>query len=73
MPISRPFVFLAASLSLCSAAFAHQYQLGDLKIIHPHARPTMPGQTSGAAYMDIVNSGKMSDKLTAISSPTDRA
>lgn len=69
MPISRPLIFLAASFALCSAALAHEYQAGDLKIIHPHARPTVPGQTNGAAYMDIVNRGKSPDKLTAIASP----
>lgn len=36
---------------------------------HPHARPTVPGQTSGAAYISMENKGKTADRLLRISSP----
>ena len=38
-------------------------------IDHAHARATVPGQTTGAAYIDIENRGKIEDKLLKISSP----
>ena len=38
-------------------------------IDHAHARATVPGQTTGAAYLDIENRGKASDKLLRINSP----
>jgi copper(I)-binding protein len=36
---------------------------------HAHARATVPGQTTGAAYIDIENRGKLDDKLLKVSSP----
>jgi copper(I)-binding protein len=36
---------------------------------HAHARATVPGQNTGAAYVDIENRGKADDKLLKISTP----
>jgi copper(I)-binding protein len=61
---------LTISLVVASAlAHAHDFKLGDMRIGHPHARATVPGQPSGAVYLSIQNSGKAADKLIAVSSP----
>lgn len=54
-----------------SAAFAHSFTLGDLKIGHPWARPTVAGAQVGGGYLKITNNGAADDRLVAIS--TDRA
>lgn len=41
----------------------------DLQISAAHARATVPGQTSGAAYLDIKNTGKLADQLVRVSTP----
>jgi periplasmic copper chaperone A len=59
-------VILAAATTV---THAHSFALGDMRIGHPHARATVPGQPSGAAYLSIENSGKAADKLIAVSTP----
>jgi len=65
----RPLLVLAAALVAGTIAHAHEYTLGDLHIEHPYARPTVPMQRSGGAYLTIENKGKDGDKLVAASSP----
>lgn len=65
----RIVLSLAAALVLQTPALAHEYRLGDLRIDHPSARPTVPGQRSGAAYLTLENQGKSADRLLAASSP----
>jgi len=65
----RSLSVFAATVFLCVAAFAHDYKAGDLSIVHPYARATVPNQPSGAAYLTIENQGKQNDKLIAASSP----
>ncbi|MDY7577682.1 copper chaperone PCu(A)C [Herbaspirillum sp. RTI4] len=64
-------VIVAASFS--NVALAHEYQLGDLRIDHPYARATAPGQPAGGAYLEISNQGKSGDKLIAVASPAARS
>ena len=59
-----------AALTLCASACAHEYTLGDLHILHPHARPTVPMQPNGAAYLGIENHGKSADQLLTITTPS---
>jgi periplasmic copper chaperone A len=61
--LTRTLVALIGTVSLASAVYAHDYQLGDIQIKHPFARATVPGQTSGAAYLDLKNTGKKDDEL----------
>lgn len=64
------------TIALASAsilAHAHSFKLGDLQVDHPHARATVPGQPSGAAYLSIENKGKTADKLIAVSSPVAKS
>jgi hypothetical protein len=60
-------IFTLVAFVLHVFAFAHGYVAGDLRIGHPTARVTKPGQTSGAAYLTIENNGKQIDKLIAAS------
>jgi copper(I)-binding protein len=69
----RSLLTLAAALVATAGAFSHEYQLGNVRIDHPYARPTAPGQTSGAAYLTIENRGKTADKLVGVASPAAKA
>ncbi|MGB6055788.1 MAG: copper chaperone PCu(A)C [Burkholderiaceae bacterium] len=63
---------LISALALAASAFsaaAHDYQAGDIRIGHPYARATMPGQPSGAVYMALENRGKSADKLVEAATP----
>jgi copper(I)-binding protein len=51
-----------------SAALAHDYTVGSLKIDHPWARATPKGASVGGAYMKITNSGTAPDRLIGGSS-----
>lgn len=64
----RSLLVIAACVA-GSAAHAQEYKLDHLRIEHPYARPTVPSQRAGAAYLTIENDGKTTDKLIAISSP----
>ncbi|KAF3997335.1 copper chaperone PCu(A)C [Glaciimonas immobilis] len=66
--ISRLTLSLVTLLFSISAS-AHDYTIGALKIDHPTARATVPGQPSGGAYLSIENTGKVADKLTKATSP----
>jgi len=66
--IKRCMLALGAIL-LANLAMADDSHIGTMQIDHAHARPTVPGQSSGAAYLSIENKGKFSDKLLTVSSP----
>lgn len=60
----RSFAVLLCALGAASAlalaavpAQSHEYQLGTLKIGHPYARATAPGQPNGGAYLSLNNAG----------------
>jgi copper(I)-binding protein len=57
---------LASAFSL--TAQAHDYKIGDMRILHPYARATAPNQPAGAAYLTIDNQGRQAEKLIAASS-----
>jgi copper(I)-binding protein len=60
---------LSAALLLAGAAHGQSYELGTIRIDHPHARPTVAQQPSGGAYMTLENRGSASDRLLEASSP----
>ena len=35
---------------MCSAAYAHDFKVGDITIDHPYAIPTVTAQSTGAVY-----------------------
>lgn len=57
---------LAASLCLLGAAAP---RTGDLEIAHAWARPSAPGQSEGAVYLTIENTGKAEEALIGASTP----
>lgn len=69
----RSLFALAAALAVTTAANAHDYTAGGLRIDHPYARATVPNQPSGAAYMTIENTGKAADKLIGATSPVAKS
>ena len=69
MPNRRFLILALATLLTATAASAHEFQLGSLKIDHPWARPTLPGQSAGGAYLSVTNNGVAPDRLLGGSSP----
>ena len=68
--MTRTAFFVATVLAALatSAALAHDYTVGSLKIDHPWARATPKGASVGGGYMKITNSGTAPDRLVAGSS-----
>lgn len=64
---------LIAALAFSTCATAHDYQAGDLRVAHPQSRPTVAGQTSGAAYLTLANQGTRADKLVGLTSPVAKS
>ncbi|MGV3741282.1 MAG: copper chaperone PCu(A)C [Burkholderiaceae bacterium] len=70
----RSFLFgCIATLTISASAFAHDYKVGDIRVDHPYARPTVAAQTAGGVYLSIENRGKTSDQLIAASSPVSKS
>ncbi|THU04526.1 copper chaperone PCu(A)C [Lampropedia puyangensis] len=57
---------LAAALSF--SAHAHSFEVGDLTIIHPNAKPSRPGVLSSAAYFGVKNTGTAEDRILSVRS-----
>jgi hypothetical protein len=69
---SRYFFVLSTVITsalLISAAAAHEYRRGGLRIDHPWARSTPPLAKSGAVYVEIRNTGAEPDRLVGVSTP----
>ncbi|GAA0778149.1 copper chaperone PCu(A)C [Roseibium denhamense] len=57
-------IALAATLTLGSfSAFAHDYKVGDLTLVHPWTRATPPKAKAGGGFIEIINSGTEADRL----------
>lgn len=69
----RSLAISAAMLLISVSSNALAEQAGDLHIDHAYARATMPGQTSGGAYLTIENKGRDADKLISASSPAAKS
>lgn len=63
--LSRLMLALAVAAAAATGAFAHEYKLGNLEIVHPHARATPPNAPVSAGYMVIKNTGAEADRLVA--------
>ncbi len=68
MPRSYLLGWIATS-AISASAFAHDYKVGDIRIDHPYARPTVAAQTAGGVYLSMENRGKTTDQLISASSP----
>ena len=53
-------------------AWAHDYEIGDLTIVHPVARPTMGAAANSAVYLTIHNDGE-DDVLIDVEGPAANA
>jgi copper(I)-binding protein len=63
------FALTLAGALVATNIVAQEFQLGALKIDHPWARPTVPGQSTGGAYLSVNNTGATADRLIGGSSP----
>lgn len=52
-----------------AVALAHDFRAGDLRVVHPWARPTPPAAKTGGAYFTLQNKGTQPDRLVSASSP----
>ncbi|MFL6719974.1 MAG: copper chaperone PCu(A)C [Burkholderiaceae bacterium] len=59
----------SVALLVAGAAHGHSYELGNIRIGHPHARPTVAQQPTGGAYLTLENRGSTGDRLLDASSP----
>lgn len=66
-------IVLASCVMHAAPAHTHGYDLGDLLIVHPWAKPSLKGVPNGAAYMVISNSGDSDDVLISVASDAARA
>ncbi len=62
------FALGAMALLTTGASLAQAQQAGHIQIEHPWARATAPGQTTGAGYMAIKNTGTADDALLSVES-----
>lgn len=69
----RSLLIAAALAAAGTSVHAHSYDVGDLHIHHPHARPTVANMPTGAAYLNLENRGKSADKLIGASTPVAKS
>lgn len=69
MTILKTFGLTLAAGLLATAAFAHEYKVGELEIVHPASRAMVPGAQVGGGFMEITNKGKTDDRLVSVTSP----
>lgn len=55
------------ALAIATPLAAHGVTVGTLKIGHPWARQTAPGQQAGGAFLSLTNSGKQAERLLGAS------
>lgn len=58
---------IAITAMAIGAAFAADYKVGDLEIVNPQARATLPGAPVSGGYMVIRNTGNAPDRLISAS------
>lgn len=54
------------SCVLATAAAAHDFEIGDLVIVHPMAFETAPSAMSGGGYFSITNNGTTAEHLLGV-------
>lgn len=64
----KQFLWLFVAALSAGAVHAAGYRVGSISITDPHARPTVPGQPGGAAYLTLENTGG-ADRLVGVASP----
>lgn len=69
MKLAKTLMISISAALIASAAFAHEYKVGSLEIVHSATRAMLPGQKVGGGFMTIANDGKTDDRLVSITSP----
>jgi copper(I)-binding protein len=62
------FLTFAAALLLAAPAFAHEFNVGDLLIIHPHIPQPATSAMAAGGFMAITNDGTAPDRLIGVTS-----
>ena len=66
----RRIVVAAAAASAVGLAAGHDAKVGDIRIAHPYATPSLAGVPTGAAYLvSLDNGGTVPDKLLQAATP----
>ena len=71
--MTKRSLFALIAVLAFGLAYADEYHVGKLQIDHAHARPTVPGQSSGALYLSVENRGNSIDRLLTISTPVAKS
>ena len=59
-------IFFAIFNIFITNPLAHEYKIGNLKILHPYIIETPPGAKIGGGYMKIINTGNQTDHLSLV-------
>ena len=59
-------IFFAIFNIFITNSLAHEYKIGNLKILHPYIIETPPGAKIAGGYMKIVNMGNQNDHLSLV-------
>ena len=60
------FIFFIIFNIFLTNSLAHEYKIGNLKILHPYIIETPPGAVVAGGYMKIVNTSNQFDRLNAV-------
>jgi copper(I)-binding protein len=72
IPVAPTAALLAGAMAFATFAVAADFELKELRIVHPYARATPPGARSGGIYLVVENAGKEADRLVGAASPAAR-
>ena len=59
-------IFFAIFNIFITNSLAHEYKIGNLKILHPYIIETPPGAKTAGGYIKIVNTGNQTDYLSLV-------
>ena len=62
----QPAIFFAIFNIFITNSLAHEYKIGNLKILHPYIIETPPGAKTAGGYMNIGNTGNQTDYLSLV-------
>ena len=64
--IRKQLVIFFAIFIIITSSLAHEYKIGNLKILHPYITETPPGAKISGGYMKIINTGNQTDHLSLV-------
>ena len=60
------FIFFVIYNIFITNSLAHEYKIGNLKILHPYIIEMPPGAKIAGGYMKIINTGNQTDHLSLV-------